>query len=235
MSQVGDRHWWYQGLRQVVLDHLREAAPAGTELRVLDAGCGTGTVLQALAEGGQAVGIDFSPKAIALCRQRGIHRTAVASVMQLPFSDGLFDAVISCDVLCHRDLTDLTAALREMARVLRPGGRLLLNLPAHPWLLSSHDLAVANVRRFTRTEVLGLLQSAGLTPVRISYWNGLLFPLIAVLRLWRQHFPAPNSDLADLPSPLVNRLLSLLLTLERAITRLSPLPSGLSIFTVARK
>jgi SAM-dependent methyltransferase len=143
--------------------------------------------------------------------------------------------VISCDVLCHAGVTDKRAALRELTRVLKPGGLLMLNLPAYPWLLSSHDLAVHNDRRFTRGEVLGLLREQALTPLRATYWNSLLFLPIAMIRCWRKFRPAKHSDLDDETSPWINNCLSALLAMEGALIRLMPLPLGLSIFFVGRR
>lgn len=234
MYQVEDGHWWYRGLRRMIALHWPAPPPAG-RLRVLDAGCGTGAALAALAAHAQPVGIDASEIAIGFCRRRGLAQTAVASALQLPFPDASFDVVLSCDVLCHKAVTDRAAAVREMARALRPGGLLLMNLPAYQGLLSSHDLAVHNDRRFTRAEALALLRAQGLTPVHATYWNTLLFPLIAPLRLWRRFRPRPSSDLDAPPSPRLAAILSFLLALERAAIRLAPLPFGLSVFIAARK
>jgi SAM-dependent methyltransferase len=234
MDRVEDRHWWYRGLRRMVAAHGGLCdLPEGP--RVLDAGCGTGAVLQALAPRVRAVGVDLAPLAIRLCRRRGLASTAVGSALRLPFAEGSFDAVVSCDVLCHKGVTDRPAAVREMARVLRPGGVLIMNLPAYPWLLSSHDLAVANDRRFSRGEVLSLVRQAGLRPVRATHWNSVLFPPIAAIRLWRKMRPARKSDLADEPGGWSNAVLSGVLALECALIRWVRMPFGLSIFVVARK
>lgn len=234
MYQVEDRHWWYRGLRRIIAQHWPAPPPSG-RLRVLDAGCGAGANLAAFSPRAQAVGIDASGVAIRFCRRRGLARTAVASVLHLPFPEACFDVVLSCDVLCHKAVADRSSALREMARVLRPGGVLLVNLPAYQGLLSSHDLAVHNDRRFTCAEALALLRAQGLTPLRATYWNTFLFPLIAPLRLWRRLRPRPSSDLDAPPSPRMDAFLSAVLTLERACLRLTPLPFGLSVFIAAQK
>lgn len=237
MYRVEEGHWWYAGLRRIVLDAWRGFVRPGPTA-VLDVGCGTGTILRALelSPAAQAVGIDCSPVAIALCRRRRLPRTAVAALPRLPFADASFDVVISCDVLCHAAITDCGAAVAEMARVLKPGGLLLMNLPAYRWLLSSHDAAVANVRRFTRGEVLSLLQAQALLPLRATYWNCLLLLPIIAVRLWRRCRPLQHSDLnSDMP-PWGSAILSALLTLELAMIRGGwSLPCGVSIFVVARK
>lgn len=194
MFGVEDRHWWYIGLRALVQDFwkrfVRVASPT-----VLDAGCGTGATLASLSGQARTVGIDFSPEAIQFCRTRGEDRTAQASVLALPFGDGSFDVVLSCDVLSNRGVTDKQAAIVEFGRVLKPGGLLLLNLPAYQWLLSSHDTAVQQDRRFSRSEVRGMLETAALRPERITYWNSLMLPVAVAVRLWRKVRPRPTSDL----------------------------------------
>lgn len=237
MHRVAADHWWYGGLRRIVLHHwhIFVHPPRGTTTTVLDAGCGTGNMLKAFPPAAQTVGIDCSPVAIRFCRHKRLHRTAVASLSLLPFPDAVFDVVISCDVLCHEAITDCAAAVGEMARVLKPGGLLMLNLPAYQWLLSSHDTAVSNVRRFTKGEVLQLLQSNSLLPLRATYWNSLLFLPIAAVRLWRKGRPLHHSDLSDMPV-WGNAMLSAILAVELALIRfVRSLPWGLSYFAIARK
>lgn len=234
MFRVEDHHAWYRALRRIIAMHWSRYVPTRSPL-VLDAGCGTGALSNSLARRAKTVGIDISPVALRLCRRRGLTQMAVASVLRLPFPDACFDVVISCDVLCHAAVPDKREALRELARVLKPGGLLLLNLPAYPRLLSSHDHAVHNDRRFTRGEMLGLLREQELTPLRATYWNSLLFLPIAMIRLWRKFRPARHSDLAAEVRPWFNRCLAILFALEGVLIRLMPLPFGLSIFLVARK
>ena len=241
MARVEKSHWWYKGLRRIVLDHWRWYVLPGSRkvrgsnpMRVLDAGCGTGTVLWSLEQSACTVGVDCSPVAIGFCRSQQLQRTAVASVAKLPFGDASFDVVISCDVLCHAAITDCTAAMGEMARVLKPGGLLMLNLPAYQWLLSTHDAAVANVRRFSRVEVLRLLQEQSLTPLRVTFWNSLLFFPIAAVRLGRGSRRRQQSDLHG--PAFGHAILFFILSLERLLLRFVPsLPFGLSLFAVARK
>jgi SAM-dependent methyltransferase len=234
MYGVEDRLWWYVNLRRMIDAHWRRYAPPGRP-RLLDVGCGTGAGLQALRGRSRAVGIDYSPAAVEFCRRRGLASTAVASALDLPFRDGSFDVLISCDVLCHKAIPDKAAALREMARVLAPAGILMLNLPAYQWLRSSHDDAVFTDRRFSRRELKTMLRRQGLTPLRATYWNTVLFPPIVAVRCWRKVFPPSGSDLARMPGSRLNGALSILLAAECAVARLLPLPGGLSIFVVARK
>jgi len=234
MFRVEDRHWWYSGLRAMLglfwRRHLRGERP-----RVLDVGCGTGATLQALRDVAETAGIDAAPQAIRLCRSRGLGATAAASAEALPCPDGMFDAVVSCDVLCHASIRDKALPLREMNRVLKPGGVLLLNLPAYQWLHSSHDVHVQQDRRFTRGEVASLLERCGFDLLDATYWNTILFPAIAPVRLWRKLAPRPASDLDEERPSRLSPLFGACLALERAILRFARLPFGLSVFAVARK
>jgi len=234
MFRVEDHHWWYIGLR-CMLDLFWQRYVHVERPAVIDAGCGTGATLDALRDAANTAGIDAAPEAIRLCRMREITSTAVATAEALPFADAHFDVAISCDVLCHRNIADKTLPLREFNRVLRPGGLLLLNLPAYQWLRSSHDDHVHTDRRFTREQVRALLEGAGFEVVYSTYWNCLLFPAIAVVRLWRKALPRTASDLeAERPSALSSTF-GACLALERAVLQRWPLPFGLSILAVARK
>jgi len=235
MYRVEDAHWWYIGLRNMILDFLTAYAPNRSPL-ILDAGCGTGAVLKALGDRLRTAGIDFSVEAIRFCRIRGLVRTAAASVVALPFPNESFDVVISCDVLCNRSIRDKGAALCEMGRVLKPGGVFFLNLPAYQWMLSSDDSAVQQDRRFTRRELRRLLCAASLKPVRMTHWNSLLLPPIILIRMWRKIMRRSTSDLDGGSGVLANLLFGCALAAERGLIRaVSAMPFGLSIFAVARK
>ena len=234
MAGVEQEHWWYRGLRAMIgaawAAHVGPGRP-----QLLDVGCGTGANLQALGREAQAVGVDVAPAAIDWCRRRGLEATLVGSAAALPFAAASFDVVLSCDVLCHRTLQDRARPVREIARVLRPGGILILNLPAFRWLLSPHDHAVQQDHRFTRGEVQGLLRGAGLEPLRLTYWNGLLFPAAVAMRALRGLKGERGSDLAVDAGVGAAPLLERILGLERRLLRHVDLPLGLSVLAVARR
>ncbi len=231
MYRVEDFHWWYRALRALVRwtwrTHTQTVSGA-----ILDIGCGTGANLAMINEEAEATGIDYSEAALKRCRERGLTRLAQADAGSLPFASDAFDGVLMMDVLYHRDVSDVGGALSEAKRILRPGGVLLANVPAYQWLYSTHDKAIHTGHRFTRPELVSLLRSAGLEPIRATYWNSVLFPAIALLRLWRRR---EGSDLAGYKENLRTRLLGGILALERAALRAGNLPFGLSIFAVARK
>lgn len=231
------RHWWYVGMLRNSLRLLERFLPDRRPLRLLDAGCGTGGALLALQRFGRVSGFDYSPLALGFCRRRGLAATAQASVTNVPFASGSADVVTSFEVLYHAAVADDTQAIREFARVLRPGGILLLRLPAFEWLRSSHDAMVHTRHRYTSAEVRQKLAAAGLEPLRVTYANTLLFPLVVGVRLLqrligRRH--AKSSDVQE-TSPLVNRVLLGLLAVEGALLSVTDLPFGLTVLAIARK
>ena len=236
MRRVEDTHWWYIALRAIIETNWDRYAPhRDWPVRVLDAGCGTGANLAMLAPRADALGIDFAAEAVRFCRERGLAKTAVAGVDALPFEADSFDVVLSCDVLCNRSIRDKLDAMLELARVLRPGGVLLLNLPAYQWLWSSHDAAVHTDRRFSRRQVEGLLLNAGLTPLYTTHWNTLLFPPILVTRLARRLGRRKTSDLDGASGERSSAFFQRVMAIERRLLQKTPLPFGLSIFAVATK
>lgn len=231
-----ETYWWYRGLRQLALEQVRAAA-GPTRPRMLDAGCGTGGMLARLAPLGLAVGLDASPLALAHAARRGAAPLCRGTVGALPFRSGAFDLIVSLDVLYHRDVASDLEALREFRRCLAPAGKLLLNLPAYERLRSSHDAAVHTSRRYRRRALRELLRQAGLDPLRLTYWNTLLFPALALLRLSRRgpgRTGGLHSDITPLPRAL-GWTLEQVLSLERCWLRHRDLPFGLSLLAVAQR
>jgi len=146
MAQVEDTHWWYVGHHRTFNALLERYAPEAARGRVLDAGCGTGGYMQRMQERfepRELVGVDYSDEAIGYCRGRGLEKLECCSIESLPFEGGYFDLVVSLNVICHYAVGDDLETVCELERVLKPGGWLLLNLPAFDILHGSHDEAVA--------------------------------------------------------------------------------------------
>jgi SAM-dependent methyltransferase len=238
MFEAEERQWWYAGMRAVSMAVLNGASGKGPRAArgplILDAGCGTGNNLAHLAPRGRPIGVDLSPDALVFCRTRGV-TVARANLLDLPFAEGAFDLVTSFDVLYHAWVTDDRAALRELVRVLRPGGLMLLRVPALRLLWGAHDEAVHSRHRYTRAEVEALLTDAGLEVVRASYCNTFLFPLIAVRRTLDRLTGRHGSDVEFLSPPLEWTFRRLLLTEAWLIRRGASLPVGASIVALARR
>ncbi len=227
LATVEDRMWWTRALHR----NLRTAASFATmpDGRLLDAGCGTGGFLAALTHGASA-GLDRDGFACRLAQGKARRPVAQGSVDDLPFRDAAFDVIVSADVLCHRGV-GVERALGEMYRCLKPGGALIINLPAYLWLYSAHDRAVDNARRFRRREVMELLAAAGFGRIRATYWNTLLFPLMVAPRL----LPGGGSVAALLTTPL-QRLFDATATIESVLLRSGlRLPFGGSILAVGTR
>ena len=181
MAAVERDHWWYSGMREIAAAWLDALAP--TACVSLDAGCGTGgNLAYLLRDYGPTYGLDLAAEAVTLGYNNAPGHIGRGSVLDLPYRDASFDLVTSFEVLYHRAVPDEVAALREVWRVLRPGGWVLLRMPAYAWLRSSHDDAVHTRRRYLAAEVRDLLVDADFQVERCSYINSLLFPLALLAR-----------------------------------------------------
>jgi SAM-dependent methyltransferase len=235
-AEAEQTHWWFLELRRVWRSLLEADALAreGT-LKILDAGCGTGGNLRDLETGGNAVavGVDLSARALVHASRKTGFPLVRASVTALPFRDESFDAVLCTDVLYHAAVTDEAAALREMRRVLRVEGRLVLNVPAFDSVRSSHDRAMHTARRYRRAGLRRLLERAGFLPERLLYWNGILFVPAVLFRLATRR-RRTGSDLGLQPGP-VNDLLGAIARIDAALALRGVLPAGLSLAALARR
>jgi len=239
LFEVEDRHWWFAALRREIALALRRHGPLAAGGRWLDAGSGTGGLLANLREGAPAfrVGLDRSLQGILLARSRRLPDLAAGSVGALPFPSSVFGLITSIDVLCHRDVEE-APALSEMHRCLRPGGVLILQVPAFPWLFGGHDRAVWTNRRFRRGEVEKLVEQAGFRVRETFYRMSLLFPAVALRRVWTRRRGMEENVRSDVrpASGAENALFGGAARLESALAVLAPrLPFGLSVFCVAEK
>ena len=234
MADLEGVQWWYAGMRRIaraLLTPLLQGGPEGR--RILDAGCGTGWNLQDLSTFGDTYGIDLSPLAVITTRRRG-GRVTQGDLLGLPYASSSFDVVTSFDVLYHAWIKDDAQAVRELARVLKPGGLILVKAPALKILWGAHDEAVFSRHRYTRGEFEALLEGAGLHLVRSTYANSLLFPVLLSRRFLDRAFNRHGSDVSLLP-PFLERLFGGLLTIEAGLLGAFDLPIGASVFAVARK
>jgi SAM-dependent methyltransferase len=233
MHGAEERQWWYVGMRALSQALLAPALPT-RPLVCLDAGCGTGGNLERLSRLGSALGVDLAEEALAFCRGRGV-TVVCGSVLSLPVRTESVDLVTSFDVLYHRWVTDDRAAVREMARTLKPGGLLLIRVPALKMLWGAHDDVVHSRHRYARGEVETLVREAGLSVVRTTYGNFFLFPLLLARRSLDRLLGRRGSDVGFLPAPFEWLFRWLLLAEAQLVRRGVPLPIGASVFALARK
>ena len=182
-ARVQDAHWWFVGRRQVIRSILEGALDSRgrDSRRILDVGCGTGANLDLLRHFGSVEGVDSEAAAVEFCHRRGEQAVRYAPDSRLPFADASFDVVTLFDVVEHA--ADDQALLREAARVLRPEGYVLVTVPAYTWMWGAQDRISHHYRRYTRPRLLASLSAAGFEPLRSGYFNTLLFPPIALIRL----------------------------------------------------
>ena len=233
MFRVEETHWWYQALQRLILESLGRELPDWREKEILDAGCGTGAILQQLGSPQRNVGVDLAPEAISLCRRRGLSNLRQADISALPFAEASFDAVICSSVLYHQWVKDVAGVLRELHRVLRPGGLLFVNVPAFQFLHSAHDEAVMTARRFKKNELRSLLRENGLVMRRLTYWTTFLFPLAVLARTLGGS--KTGRDFQTTSSGLKHYLFTKVMMLELAILKKIALPFGVALFAVAQK
>jgi ubiquinone/menaquinone biosynthesis C-methylase UbiE len=236
-AQAEATHFWFHGFRGYVVPTIRRIAAGRRDLQIIDCGCGTGYNLRHLLEPyGRTFGFDFSSDAIRRARAAG--RPLVrADIQRIPFKSDTFDLATSFDVV--QSVPDDRAALREMARVLKPGGSVMLNVTALDLLRGDHSDVWGELRRYTRDRAAALVESAGLEPTRISYLFGSLVPLMLAVRkaqAMRRSYRAPTGD-EDLtvPSAPVNAALTALVRAEVALASRVTMPFGSSLLIVARK
>jgi SAM-dependent methyltransferase len=229
-----DRHWWYRG-RRTVLRRVIDDLGLDPGARILDAGAGSGRNMVDFARYGNVTAVELSPASAEIARERGAGEVIECSVLEMPFQNGSFDLATSLDVIEH--LEDDVAALRELRRVVAPGGSLLATVPAYQWLWSSHDVVNHHHRRYTRSSLRSAGERAGWREVRTTYFNSLLLPVAILLRVLERLSTKPTESSLDLwvpPRPL-NWLLERPLALEASlIGHGGRIPAGLSLLAIFR-
>ena len=233
MFRVEETHWWYRAQHRLIFQTLEAEMPDWREERILDVGCGTGAILKQLGNPERNVGIDLAPEAISFCRERGLNNVEQGDIHVLPFPDASFDAVICSSVLYHQWVSDVEGAVREMRRVLRPDGVLLINVPAFPFLHSAHDEAVMTARRFRKPEIRELLRKQNFKIRRLTYWTTFLFPLAVVARTLGGS--KMGRDFETEGASITQRALGLIMAYELRLLRRISMPFGVALLAVARK
>jgi SAM-dependent methyltransferase len=245
LYELEEDFWWFVGMREITAALLDPVCPPTRDRLILDAGCGTGGMLSWLtryAGNGRVMGVDLVRTALEFCREREHRSLAQASVVNLPFADSSFDLLTSFDVLVQLPGAKADElAMREIERVLRPGGIVFVRVAAYKWMSSSHDEALGTQRRYHLSELVKKMEQAGFNVLRATYANALLLPAAMVRRLLlkRIRLASPGSDVKPLSPRLgwLNRALADVLRIESWLLRLtrSELPVGLSAICVAEK
>jgi len=228
-------NWWFRVRRNIVFWFLNRNR-IGQGKKILDYGCGSGFLVGKLQESGlDAYGVDISKEAISLGVSRGIKNLSIASGIELDFADNFFDAVLALDVVEH--IEDDKAAIKELGRLVRPGGYLILTVPAYQWMWGIQDEVAHHYRRYSMKSILDLIKTRlDLTVTRKSHFNTFLFFPAAAVRIVSKLFKSKNreSDF-DINNKLLNKLLYNIFNLEAKLLRYINFPFGVSILLVLKK
>lgn len=234
LMRLGESHWWFVGTRDILFSSVpRDSLP---DKPILDVGCGSGLMMKRFSEVGDVFGIDADHGALIHCRSIGLHRLCRGNAAELPFNSGGFGLAIAADMLEHCD--DDGAVLGEFFRILSPRGILLASVPAYKALWSSHDVALHHKRRYSRSELVRKVRAVGFKIERASYFNTLLFPPAALMRMTIGKLRgrgAENRIKYHENLKALNRILLNAIRLERHFLRRFNFPFGLSILLLASK
>jgi SAM-dependent methyltransferase len=233
-------HWWFRW-RFDLIAQVVGSLTHGRDVRILDAGCGTGQMTKLLENYGTAIGLDLAPEAIHYAKQRGVRNLVQGSITDPPFKAGSFDCVLALDVIEHVD--DDAQILARLREIVRPGGHLIVTVPAFNILWSEHDEINHHRRRYRVPQLRRLMEEAGYEVERITYCNTTLYLPVLVMRKGKsllrrlrkqERTDEPESDLSFYPRP-INELLYRVMQLENRLMRRWGLPFGVSILAVARR
>jgi SAM-dependent methyltransferase len=235
-SQAETTHFWFRGFRQFVGPVLADVAAGRPNLRLLDCGCGTGFNLNLLVPHGRAFGFDLARSGVARARAQG-RSVARGDITRIPFATATFDIATSFDVL--QCVPDDEAGVREMARVIKPGGSIVLTLAALDFLRGDHAIAWQEFRRYTPSLARRLVEGAGLETVRVSFMFASVFPVILGARLMQRLLRPIRGVRGDadiqVPAAAVNAALTAVVSAEASLARRVTMPIGSSLLVVARK
>ena len=238
-------HWWFASRTRALEAVLGRLLPAAPDLRILDVGCGAGNMIHHLSRYGQVKGLDIDARPVKVARQRGYDVDQFDATQPLPFDSNAFDAVTALDVIEHNE--DDLAILADSFRVLKPGGHMIITVPALMWLWSHNDEINAHVRRYTAAELKQKLVRTGFAVKRVTYNNFFVFPLAAALILLRRsadakpelasHHLAEEEYQVEMEpaSPPVNAILTQVGKVEAALIGRVNLPIGTSLIAVGQK
>jgi SAM-dependent methyltransferase len=233
MAEHDSTHWWYRARREVLSDYITRYAGLPRNARILEIGCGTGHNLPMLARFGEVDAIEIDPAAREIAAKRLGKPVGDAPLPELPgIARGAYDMIAVLDVVEH--IEDDVAALKAMADCLKPGGRILIAVPAHPWMWSAHDVVNHHHRRYTKATLEKAITGAGLRSRKMRWMNALLFPLAAAARVAGRITGRDDSDDSPPPAP-VNALFERIFRLERHLVGRVPMTPGVSIVTLAER
>lgn len=232
--EVQKKHWWFVSKKKIVLDFIDRYVPTNDNHKILDIGCGSGLMLNALEQIGDTYGMDMSDDAINFSKE--IFSGTVKKGMlpdNIPYDEEYFSLVVALDVIEHVD--DDRASLTAIRSHIAEGGQAVISVPACMFLWSEHDVLNEHKRRYTLEELKGKLIDAGFTIEKISYFNTFLFPLISLVRMMNNLLKRKGASEIALPHPAINYIVEKIFSLEKYFLRIMNFPIGVSVLAVVRK
>ena len=231
MAELDELHWWYRARRDVLESLIRKSVKLSSSARILEVGCGTGHNLRMLERFGTVDGIEIDAEARAIAEKRLGRKIASAPLPGLPgIERGTYDLVAALDVVEH--VEDDRSAIAALASCLKPGGKLLVTVPAHQWMWSAHDELNHHKRRYSKRGLADLIGRSPLRLDKIGYFNSILFPLAVASRMASKALGRGGGE-ENLPPRPLNYLLERAFGAERRLIGSVPLPPGLSLFALA--
>ena len=233
MAEQDQRHWWFVARRRILAEVVRRVVQPPKRARVLEVGCGTGHNLAMLGEFGKLDACELDAIARGMASDRLGRPVLEARLPDLSmFKAGSYDLIALLDVLEH--VPDDLGSLKAIRRLLKPGGALVLTVPANKWMWSAHDVAHHHFRRYTKGELARLFRQAGYDIQLHSYFNTLLFPAVAAARLSGKLRGNETADDA-MPGNRVNEILNRVFGFEAGLIGRLPMPFGVSLIAVLRR
>jgi len=233
ISEFEEDYWWFIGRKKIIQTIIKNELNTNESLKILDVGCGTGGTTSELKKLGEVYGIDFSFSALQFSTKRGL-QVLKGAVNKLPFLDDTFDMITMFDALEH--IEDDFLVVKELSRIIKKTGMIVITVPAYQFLWSDHDVTVSHYRRYNSKSISDVVTKGGLSIFRMSYFITIPFVPIALFRLFSKlKTKKPKSDLAVVRFPkIIDKIFRNILFFESKLLQKIDLPFGLSIICVAK-
>lgn len=228
-------HWWYLGRRKIIEKLIDKIVQPKEKLKILDVGCGSGGNIKFLQKFGKVIGVDNSKMAISFCRRNNLKNVLLGDAVRLPFNKNSFDLITSLDLLEH--VKDDQKALKEFNRVLKPGGHLLITVPALKILWSDFDIPSKHYRRYEKKELKIKIKNVGFKITKLSFINFFLFLPIFLIRSAQntlQKWIKFGRELKE-QNRIINFVLKQIFSSEVLLIEKFDLPIGVSLICIAQK